>query len=189
MAGLIFVPLFVAPLLAFWIVLGLIWAPLAAAISMKKARPLGLNPWKYAAYAFLFSVMFIVPWLYLDDSLSSRKSSGIRDDSLLGRVMRSSHVLLYGLWLMGPIAVHAFITLAANPFADDGFQAQRVVSAGLTSVMLLAWFISLRQLNASNPGTSKLAALVPVPSRHNRIMPFVYAFLSTIASYVVLFLV
>ena len=186
------VPFVVIPFLAGWIALGLAWAPFAAFISMRKARRLGLNPLKFAALAFVLSLFFIFPWLYLNESLDGTESLELRGESLTDRIVAYAPFVLYACWLLGPIAKLGFLLGATTvvPYtpADEQISELQISELRLTvvvSLMLLAWVGSLIQLRNRGPGQRKQVTPTYLAPDYVRIMPFVYAFLSTIAVYAV----
>ena len=184
---LVFGPFYVLFLLAGWIALGLAWAPFAAFISMRKARRFGLNPLKFAALAFLLSLFFIFPWLYLNDALNGTKPNELRK-SLADRVEPCSLFVLYATWLLGPIALMGvLIMVTASPppsFVDD--QTSGPLAPVLLTVFLLMWVGSLMHFTTREPGHRKQANLVYLAPDYIRIMPYVYAFVCFVVAYVCL---
>ena len=153
---LVFGPFYVLFLLAGWIALGLAWAPFAAFISMRKARRFGLNPLKFAALAFLLSLFFIFPWLYLNDALNGTKPNELRK-SLADRVEPCSLFVLYATWLLGPIALMGvLIMVTASPppsFVDD--QTSGPLAPVLLIVFLLMWGRFIDAFHDSRTWTSE----------------------------------
>ena len=85
--GSIFLAFLLVPLMA---LLGLIWSPIAAAITWRLASNRGLNGKVYATAGAGYSILFLGPWLYLTLRLVGKTPP---------RWMVSfSYVLLHGVW-------------------------------------------------------------------------------------------
>ena len=85
--GSLFVSFFLLPLIA---VLGLMWSPIAAAISWWLARNRGFNGVGYAFAGAIYSVLFLGPWLYL-----TMRLVGITPPRWM---IGFSYILLYLVW-------------------------------------------------------------------------------------------
>ena len=94
-AILIWGPLYITAVLACVVFAGLVWAPLAALIAWHIARRRGLDRRRHALAGAAYSVFLLLPWfLWVAAQLRPR---------MPGNGIQLSHVLLYFVWLLGPI--------------------------------------------------------------------------------------
>ena len=107
---------------------------------MRKARRLGLDPPKFATYAFVLLLLFIFPGMYLNDALSGVRPAEPRRDSRTDRIVAYLLPFLYACWLLGPIAVFGFLLMATTvtPFTPADEQITEPIFAVVLAVMLLA---------------------------------------------------
>ena len=102
------------------LLMGLLWAPFAALICGYIARKKNANATEYAWTGAKSSSLQLLPWIYL--------VSQMRDRPLSNRWVKAGYVLVYGLWIIGPlglscvamVAVPVFLILIALGFADIG---------------------------------------------------------------------
>ena len=94
-AVVIWGPLYITAVLACVGFAGLVWAPLAAVFAWHIARGRGLDRRRHALAGAAYSVFLLLPWfLWVAEQLRPRMS---------GNVIQLSQVLLYVVWLLGPI--------------------------------------------------------------------------------------
>ena len=125
-------------------VLGLVGAPFAALICTIVAHARGL-PKSYAGTGAWYSMLFILPWLYL--------VLRMLDVRIPDGVVRAGYVLFYGLWLYSAAAVtilglaYIYMLIAGNDDIGIG-DIILEISGGL--FILCVWFASLRRLLRRN---------------------------------------
>ena len=122
-------------------VLGLLWSPLAALVCQLIAHFRRLPGSGYGGAGFRFSLLFLLPWVYL-----VMRMAGV---SVPSTVVRVGYGLLYGLWIAaaaGCVGAGMFIAglyILGNEEAR-GADATLLITGG-TFVGVL-WFLSLRRL-------------------------------------------
>lgn len=119
--GSIFVVFFVAGLL---VPLFLLWSPIGAFISIRQARKRGLNAWHYGTIGFLYSVLFLLPWVYLTIRMSQR--------SIPRRSIVVGYMTIYFFWATLFVATSDFLGGALTL----AFAALAILSAGYLLVRL-----------------------------------------------------
>ena len=132
-------------------VVGLVWSPVAALICLLIASVRGLREEGYGSAGFRYSVLFLLPWIYLALRMAGMPPSKV--------VERIGYALLYGLWGLlalvfigvgSAIAWYTALDIQAGRFPDDNEDSLSFV-AGLAMVVVgmaiaIWWFISLRRL-------------------------------------------
>ena len=137
-------PLLIEFVLLFFVaVLGLVWSPFAALITRRLALRRGLDGGRYALAGAAYSVFLMFPWLLLVITMIRVR--------LPRSVVLWSYVLLYLVWLVGPIIFWGqFVAhigyvmtfglgggLSENLKPDDP-----LVAYGVFAVMILMWVVS-----------------------------------------------
>ncbi len=132
-------------------IVGLLWSPVAAIICLLIAHVRDLREDGYGSAGFRYSLLFLLPWIYLALRMAGVPASRV--------VERAGYGLLYGLWgslalvLIGggsAIAWHTALDIQARHFPDDNeifltfIAGLAMVVAGLA--MVVWWFVSLRRL-------------------------------------------
>ena len=126
--ALIWIPFFVTPILLLLAIVGLMWSPFAALISWRMAGNRGLSGSRYAITGAVYSMLLVLPWIYMVMALRCKRiSTGLVD---------FAYFFLYMAWLVGPIA---FMYLGFVFFAES----TSVVAIGVLTALVLAWMVSL----------------------------------------------
>ena len=132
---------------------GLLGAPFAALICVIIARIRGLGE-SYAGTGAWYSMLFILPWLYLVlRMLGVHVSNG---------AAQFGYAILYGVWLYGAIGSTA-AGLGSLIFPADEFRigdAIMMISGGL--FVGCVWFVSLRRLLRRNEIDTVVEPSVPM---------------------------
>ncbi len=126
---------------------GLLWSPFAATICFLIARKRGLMWDGYGWAGFRYSVLFLLPWMYLVLRMAGVPASKV--------VERAGYALLYGVWGVIALAFAAFgVVWAYWGWTDSMIVAPDVPTASYTGPMFVVaglfiavlWFVSLRRL-------------------------------------------
>lgn len=149
-----------AAILPFWavamsMVFGLLGAPFAALICAITSRVRGLGN-SYAGTGAWYSILFILPWIYLMLRLIGYNSFGS------DRLAQLGYAILYGVWLYGAIGVTA-AGLGSIIFPGDEFRIGDTVM--MTSGGLFVgcfWFVSLRRLLRRNEIDAEIEPSMPM---------------------------
>ena len=129
--------------------LGLIWIPFASATCMYIAKSKGLNIKAYGVAAAVYSVLFILPWIYL-----VLRMYGVSVDK---RVVRAVYVVLYVyFWMLGVMVLNLIIALN---------QDWRVIALLLLLVNIITWIVSADMIQRRNLEDRK--AEVQIPRTHS----------------------
>ena len=113
---------------------GLIWMPFAAATCMYVARSKRLNVNAYGIAGAVYSVLFILPWIYL-----VLRMYGVSVDK---RVVRAVYVVLYVyIWMLGVMVLNVIIALD---------QDWRGIAFLLLFVNMITWIVSADMLRHRN---------------------------------------
>ena len=132
--ALVFVPGFVVGATMALTMLGLMWSPFAALISWRMAGNRGLSGSRYAITGAVYSILLLLPWIYMVMALRGKRiSAGLID---------LAYFFLYMAWLVGPIAVMylRFVVIA---------ESTSVVAIGVLTAVVIAWVVSLAILAKS----------------------------------------
>ena len=163
MIGLLAVPFVALWIGALFAALGLLFAPVAAIYCRRSARQNGLNPRRYALMGGAYSVMFFVPAIYL--------LARLRGGTIPRGTVIAAYVALYYYWFLGPVGMA--ILMAA-------------IGAGIEMcvALFLVWIASAAYVILSNQEASRslLNSRAPVIPRYIHLVPFLLAYLSSIAS-------
>ena len=121
--------------------LGLLWSPFAALICRLVAHVRKLPSKGYGGAGFRYSVLFLLPWVYL-----VLRMAGVPVPRV---VVRVGYGILYGLWIAAAVGSVVFgLFMAGLYFTGDedarGADATLFIVAGLFIGVL--WFVSLRRL-------------------------------------------
>ena len=136
-------PFIVTPAMLYGAVPGVFCAPLAALIQWKMARSQALRPGRYIIAGTLYSVLFVLPWLYMITKLLG--------STFPSPVIRTGYVVMYSAWLLGPISVLGLFLFvpAAHSYEIIELEVEGYAVLGSAFVaMSLAWIISLTKLIA-----------------------------------------
>ena len=132
---------------------GLLWSPIAAIICLLIARIRGLRGDGYGSAGFRYSLLFLLPWIYL-----ALRMAGVPVPRMVERI---GYALLYGVWAVlalvfiggGPtMAWNTVLQIEDVDFSDHTLNEPFLfVVAGLTVVVAglaiaVFWFVSLRRL-------------------------------------------
>ena len=128
------------------LLLGLLWAPFAGSICARAARRNGRDPARYMQEGMKASALQFLPWFYL--------LSLIREKPLSERVIRAGYILIYALWLLGPVMTWLVLggqtLLTATEDIDAGSDAVKVLWVAVDVVIAgmngFVWYHSLRKL-------------------------------------------
>lgn len=147
---------------------GFLWTPAAAVICACRARARGLSVSRYALFGALCSVLFIVPWIYL--------VARMYDKSIPRNIVRTVYIILYALWLIGPIVMLSAVVVNELVFWMENANTQRynlapyatifAVSVILAVLNITTWILSLTLLRrqwlsgAQNRFVSALTAIL-----------------------------
>ena len=116
--------------------LGLLWSPIAGITCARVARSRGLDTRRYAITGTVYSILLLLPWIYLWSQLRNKP---LRESNI-----SRGYALVYGLWLLGPIAMTGiFVALSFEPRRDP---AEPIV---LAVMLVLAVISSLHQIVAN----------------------------------------
>ena len=141
--------------------LGLLWAPFATMICARTARARGLDSRRYAIAGAVYSVLFLLPSIFL--------IARIHNKSTPGCLTRSAYVLIYGwLWPVSTLSYYIFTLALPEPFW--------IVSVSLLLLNVLTWFISLIKLIVWHRRQARVLSEESDDVLPNRvyIMPFAY---------------
>lgn len=128
---------------------GLIWMPFAAASCMYVARSKGLNVNAYGIAGAVYSVLFILPWVYL--------VLRMYDVSIDKRVVRAVYVVLYVyVWMLGVMVLN--VTIALD-------QDWRAIAFLLLLVNIITWIVSADMVQRRNLEDRKEE--FHIPRRHS----------------------
>ncbi|MYE55317.1 MAG: hypothetical protein F4X34_09020 [Chloroflexi bacterium] len=136
-------------------VLGLVGAPFAALICVIVSHFRGLGN-SYAGTGAWYSMLFIMPWIYLVLRMIGYKSFGS------DRLAQLGYTILYGAWLYGAIGVTA-AGLGSIIFPGEEFRIGDTVM--MTSGGLFIgcfWFVSLRRLLRRNEVYTDIEPSMPM---------------------------
>ena len=136
-------------------VFGLIGAPFAALICAIISRIRGLGE-SYAGAGAWYSMLFVLPWIYLALRMIGYKSFGS------DRLAQFGYAILYGVWLYGAIASTA-VGLDSLISPGDEFRigdAVLMISGGL--FIGCFWFVSLRRLLRRNEIDTDIEPSMPM---------------------------
>ncbi len=133
----------ISPAMLLIAAIGLVCAPFAAMVSWKAARKRRLKPGLYLVMGAMYSVAFLLPWLYL--------TARLRGNAFPPNAIRIGYFVLYATWLLGPISFWGtFVILAAlDGFDYIGIAAYSAMTI-LFVIMSLAWIISLTNVLPRN---------------------------------------
>ena len=93
-----------------WLPLSILWAPFAAFISARQARTQGSEIWwQYGLLGALYSVSFLLPWIYLAWRLSQRRMP-------ISLIM-TGYISIYILWLLSLFFTFSFLTTESQVVA------------------------------------------------------------------------
>ena len=135
--------------------LGLLGAPFAALTCAIISRGRGLGS-SYARTGAWYSMLFILPWLYLVLRMIGYRSSGS------DRLAQLGYTILYGVWLCGAIGI-TVAGVGAIIFTGDEFRTGDTVlmtSGGL--FIGCVWFVSLRRLLRRNEIDTDIEPSMPM---------------------------
>ena len=121
---------------------GLVWSPFAALITWRMAQRRGLDGRWYALVGALCSVFLLLPWILLTVALLRRH--------LPVSVIKLSYILLYAVWLVGPIVIWgqhvARIDFLTSLWLFEGVYSSEpappIYTYGVYMVMVLMWIVS-----------------------------------------------
>lgn len=139
--------------------LGLLGAPIAALVCVIISRVRRLDS-SYAGTGAWYSMLFILPWIYL-----VLRMLGVQ---VSGKLAQLGYATLYGVWLYA--AILATVGGLAYPFVNDELRIGDMVlliSGGL--FIGCVWFVSLRRLlrrNATSPIESSMPMRVAYTALH-----------------------
>ena len=112
-----------------WILMSILWAPVAAFVSMRQARALGYNIWYYGLVGALYSTFLFLPWLYLTNRLSG------------GRTPRSliviGYFIAYMVWIISLGFTYLFLNIDNRGLAS--------LALFVSGALLLASIFSFRR--------------------------------------------
>ncbi len=152
---------------------GLLWSPFAALISWHVARRRGLNERRHALAGAAYSVFLLLPWILLLVELLGRRVPWF--------AVLLSYVLLYFVWLSGPVwfwaNYHAAFYGLELYFVIGGSYASQqnslLVGYGVIALMLILWFGSgINLIRKWNPHGNVVTI--------NYIIPFALAWICTL---------
>ena len=154
---------------------GVLWSPIAAVICYNKAELVGLPSIRYAAVGALYSVLFLMPLIYLSARMEGKRVPKI--------VVMLAYVVLYvGIWLFGTFSFAQLWLLVTNSHASQtdpsGWLA--IVPLVLFLFNILSMIISLVMLSRVSPditGRRFRETLPPLAC----ITPFALAFRMAVA--------
>ena len=139
-----FGPLFVTAVLAYLMALpGLFWSPFGALILRRMAQRRGLDGSRYALMGVAGSVFLLLPWILIFVAL--------RRPHLPVLVVKLTYILLYTVWLVGPIVtwgqwvagVGWLMTLGLGGGLGEDLRPAHPISAyGVLVAMVIAWAVS-----------------------------------------------
>ena len=135
-------------------VFGLLGAPLAALICAIISRVRGLGD-SYAGTGAWYSMLFILPWIYLVLRMIGYKSFGS------DRLAQLGYAILYGVWLHGAIVVIGVGLRIISPTGEFHIgEAVMITSGGL--FIGCFWFVSLRRLLRRNETDTDIEPSMPM---------------------------
>ena len=139
-----FGPLFVTAVVAYLVALpGLIWSPFAALVIRRMAQRRGLDRNRQALIGAASSVFLLIPWILLFVAL--------RRPHLPVLVVKLTLILLYTVWLLGPIVawgqwvagVGWLMTLGlGGGLSEDLKPVHPILAYGVLAAMVIAWVVS-----------------------------------------------
>ncbi len=171
----VYAGLLLAALLAFGFSLlllgiGVLWSPFAAVMCFNKAESAGLPSIRYALMGALYSVLFLMPLIYLTARMDDKRTP--KGLVVLG------YVLLYGvIWLVGATTgvanvVSFFLDVAGSHVSE---WEQNGIALTVYLVYILSLIVSLFMLfNPPPNGTGRRFHETLPPFAY--ILPFVLAF-------------
>ena len=161
---LAFIPFYVLVIFYFVAIIGVLWSPVAAYTCAQAARSRGLDARRYAIAGAGYSILLFLPWIYL--------WSKLRGKPLRAITVASGYVLIYVLWLMGPIM---FMAILAGSDGTRGILALVMLAMLVISLLLIKFshlFVErCHVFDINGDGLVK-----PIWSPH--MTPFVFAFVA-----------
>lgn len=135
------------------VVVGLIWMPFAAFISWRIAKGRALPPTRYAIAGAIYYALFLFPWFYLVATQ--------RGKSVSNGILRLAYILLYAIWMIGPIFSVASsygidTSIPDHPIYGTDDYEQHGIVLGSLALMLFAWILSLVNLLRHYYGRAKV---------------------------------
>ena len=112
----------------------ILWAPFGAMIAARLSRRGSAGNRNYAVIGAAYSVLFLIPWLFLVMRLRGYRVSK--------PFIWIAYTLVYGGWVLGPIGIGAFAVAATLGITYDVVGARYWAIAAFTALSL-AWCISL----------------------------------------------
>ena len=164
--------------------LGLLWAPFAALISALTAKSRGLSPRRSAITGAIFSMLFLLPWIYL--------WAWQRNRPLSSSAIASGYVLLYGLWtlgLIGQVGVVLLVHSGDNLSESSTSGGMTVLFVALIAMLILSVCqLGIAGMKSYNPFSNgeRILPLHP-PSHLLYLSPFIYAYISMILLFLFIF--
>ena len=166
----------------------LAWSPIAAVITWYMARRKGLGGGRYALTGAASSIFMLLHWPILVATLLTGK--------VPVRTTRFCYILLYAVWLLGPIMFWGQYIAQVGWLQTLGFggdlsreidrSAPLLVFGGF-ALMIVAWLASVTMTWKTWEAIPR--AMVGDVASHNYMLPFAGAWLSTVAVFGYLFLV
>lgn len=149
---------------------GLLFSPIAAFDCGRAAGSRGLGARKYAVAGAVYSVLFLLPWIYL--------RSQLRNKPLTDCTIAGGYALIYGLWVLGPVtSVIGMVTAGneSNRYID--LSIVLLVMVAVVAVSLLHQIVSYAAIRPTRIRNSDVGSKSLIPSLAN-IMPFVYTYIT-----------
>ena len=110
--------------------LSIVWAPFAALISASQARRRGSTDWRYyRMVGALYSVLLLLPWIYLTLRLAGR--------TVPLSLIRGVYIAIYVLWAF--YLLITFYLRLASPQNDAQFWL--VLAVGIFAFFVSAWML------------------------------------------------
>ena len=155
-------------LLMLLVVLGVIWIPFGGTICAWTANKKQLPVLKFAIAGALFSLFMLLPWFYLITRMKGK--------NLPHSAIKSSYMLIYIIWLFGPILFYSWILIGSidldpiDEFRDETFRAG-ITSAFMTVTGMSLWITSIVRLRIVNKQASPSHDILP---RMEYVAPFAF---------------
>ena len=159
-----FAPFFVLVIFYMLAAIGLLWSPVAAYTCARVARSKGVDARRYAIAGAIYSILLFLPWIYL--------WSKLRNKPLRGITVAIGYVLLYALWLIGPIS---FMAILAGSDQSQSIAALVMLAMLVISLVLIKFAnLCIKCCDVFDANNDALGKLICSPY----LTPFVFAFVT-----------
>ena len=139
--ALVLIPLWIILIGLALIAIGLAWVPFGAALMWKVARDRNLAAGRYAVAGAIYSLLFLIPWIYLFIVIIRGKFTP--------KLATLLHFILYGFWLLGPVLFLSVISYRSynlrdisNPFVPSRSAFDTILPIASFMVIAFMWLVN-----------------------------------------------